>query len=343
MTSIITEIPSTITTAQLPDIIEFYVSEDSADVYVMNGVTPIFEITLFAHDGKLTFYDLRSIVEEYMRSSLNPVMRCSLWINEEGAEGTYSMDDVIIVHSDFAIGNIDSFLAKHFLTTRSSFRIYRGGSQTLSWLPMENEQPSAYTDAVSLDADGNAIVTRVPEDAETTEFPSVAQKVIDVQEIQAQVPGKLVSFTVHRGSRSMTFYVTDETPDIIFTFRNAFNCIEAAEIFAATTRKQKVERSEAHIMRETMFYDQEAQTSFEVETTALPYEEAVWLNQLFASHAVTKDERAILITSSESEISDADNATNRHKFTYRFARDVQTINPPAATQVFSEEYQSPFQ
>ena len=96
-------------------------------------------------------------------------------------------------------------------------------------------------------------------------------------------------------------------------------------------------------MRETMFYDQKTQTSFEVETAALPYEEAVWLNQLFASHSVTKDERAILITSSESEPSDADNATNRHKFTYRFARDVQTISPPAATQVFSEEYQSPFQ
>ena len=102
----------------------------------MNGFTPIFEITLFAHDGKLTFYDLRSIVEEYMRSSLSPVMRCSLWINEEGVEGTYSIEDVIVVHSDFAIENIVFYLAKHFLTTRSSFRIYWGGAQTLSWLPI---------------------------------------------------------------------------------------------------------------------------------------------------------------------------------------------------------------
>ena len=128
MVQIITEIPGTITTAQLPDIIEFYVSGNSADVYVMNGVISIFKITLFAHDGTLTFYDLRSIVEEYMRNCLSPVMRCSLWINEEGTEGTYAMDEVMIVHSDFAIENITSFLATRFLTTRSSFRIYRDGA-----------------------------------------------------------------------------------------------------------------------------------------------------------------------------------------------------------------------
>ncbi|MBR4390088.1 MAG: hypothetical protein IKT00_13070 [Prevotella sp.] len=45
----------------------------------------------------------------------------------------------------------------------------------------------------------------------------------------------------------------------------------------------------------------------------------------------------------DSEISNSDDATNRHKFTYRYARDCQPLILPTIPQVFSEEYQSPFQ
>ena len=155
----------------------------------------------------------------------------------------------------------------------------------------------------------------------------------------------------------MTFYVTDETPDIVFSFRNAFNVIENAELYAVTTIKQKVEHSEANCQRNRIFYDRSTEYTYEVETAALPYEEAVWLQQLVASHNVTKDEREILITDSEAEISDSDSETNRHKFTYKFARNEQTrhkftykfarneqtLIPPTIPQVFSEEYQPPFQ
>ncbi|MBR5688481.1 MAG: hypothetical protein IKX36_11095 [Prevotella sp.] len=343
MTTIITDIPTIVTTAELPDNIEIAIDGASAEVFVMTGAVPIFQTTLFAYEGMITLYDLRAIMEEYLQSNSHTMAIANIWVNDEAAEETFMSNDIYVVYSDFLIQDTTSFFARHFLTTRSSFRINRQGAQTLSWLAAAGESVGGYIDAVSLDAERNAIVTRIEEYTESSEFPSVCEAMMNVPEIQAQVTGTLVSFTVHRGSRSMTFYVTDETPDLVIAFRNAFNVEEIAELYAVTTTKQKVEHSEANCQRNRIFYDRRTEHSYEVETAALPYEEAVWLQQLFASHHIMKDGREILITESESEISDSDSETNRHKFTYKFARNEQTLSPPAATQVFSEEYQSQFQ
>ena len=309
----------------------------------MIGVMPIFQTTLFPYEGKITLYDLRTILEDYMKSVRHAIVQTAIWVNDDAAEETFMSDDMYVVYSDFLIQDPTSFFARHFLTTRSSFRIHRYGTQTLSWFAAAGESVGGYIDAVSLDAERNAIVTRIEEETESSEFPSVCEAMMNVPEIQAQVTGTLVSFTVHRGSRSMTFYVTEETPDLVIAFRNAFNVEERAELYAVTTTKQKVEHSEANCQRNRIFYDRRTEHTYEVETAALPYEEAVWLQQLFASHYVTKDEREILITDSESEISDSDNEENRHKFTYKFARNEQTLIPPTIPQIFSEEYQAQFQ
>ena len=343
MANIITDIPTIVTTAELPDNIEIAIDGASAEVFVMIGAVPIFQTTLFAYEGRVTLYDLRAIMEEYLQSTTHPMTIASIWVNDVAAEETYISPEMYVVFSDFLIQDTSTFFRNHFLTTRSSFRIYRDGVQMLSWLGNTDETVDCYTDAVSLDDSGNAIVTRIEVAPIRYRYPEISGDEINVQEIAAQVNGKLVSFTVHRGSRSMTFYVTDEKPDIVFSFRNAFNVIENAELYAVTTIKQKVEHSEANCQRNRIFYDKSTEHSFEVETAALSYEEAVWLQQLVASHNVTKDEREILITDSEAEISDSDSDTNRHKFTYKFARNEQTLIPPTIPQVFSEEYQSPFQ
>ncbi len=343
MVNIITEIPSTVTTAELPDNIEIAIDGTSAEVFVMIGNVPIFQTTLFPYEGKVTLYDLRTIMEDYLKSVRRSIVQAAIWVNDDAAEETFMSNDMYVVYSDFLIQDTTSFFARHFLTTRSSFRINRQGAQTLSWLAAAGESVGGYIDAVSLDAERNAIVTRIEEETESSEFPSVCEAMMNVPEIQAQVTGTLVSFTVHRGSRSMTFYVTDETPDTVISFCNAFNVIENAELYAVTTIKQNVEHSEANCQRNRIFYDRRTEHTYEVETAALPYEEAVWLQQLVASHHVTKDGRDILITDSESEISDSDSETNRHKFTYKFARNEQTLIPPTIPQVFSEEYQSQFQ
>ena len=355
MTTIITDIPTIVTTAELPDNIEIAIDGASAEVLVMISSLPIFQTTLFAYEGIVTLYDLRTIMMEYLQSVNHPIANAAIWVNDDAAQDTFISPEMYVVYSDFLIQDTTTFFRIRFLTTRTSFRIHRYGTQNLYFLANSDEFVEGFTDAVSIDNDGNAIVTRIEGVSMRYRFPEISGDEINVQEIAAQVPGKLVSFTVHRGSRSMTFYVTDEAPDTVISFCNAFNVMENAELYAVTTIKQKVDHSEANCQRSRIFYDRRTEHTYEVETAALPYEEAVWLQQLVASHHVTLIHQRtlnpnpstlnipILITDSESEISDSDSETNRHKFTYKFARSEQTLIPPTIPQVFSEEYQSQFQ
>ena len=114
-----------------------------------------------------------------------------------------------------------------------------------------------------------------------------------------------------------------------------------------TTRKQKVERSEANCNFDHIFYDQKTEIAFEVETAALPYEEAVWLNQVFASRYVAipiygETFEQILITDSTSEITDSDKEQNRLKFTYKFAKDKQHKYVDYSPAYFTEEFNEQF-
>ena len=65
-----------------------------------------------------------------------------------------------------------------------------------------------------------------------------------------------------------------------------------------------------------------------METAALTYEEAVWLQQMLSSRKVIVEglpgtNVEVLITESNSEISDSDNEKNRIKFTWKLADNVQ--------------------
>ena len=64
------------------------------------------------------------------------------------------------------------------------------------------------------------------------------------------------------------------------------NAIEHNEFYAVTTIKHRIERNEANCLRDRIFYDQQTETEYEVETAAIPYEEAVWLTQLYTSRYV---------------------------------------------------------
>lgn len=342
MVNFITTIEDIVTSADLPDRFEFSMTGPSALVYVMVEHMQIFMTHLFPYNGTTTLYDLRSIVVDYLRSNGSPMAMFAVWVNEEGSEDTAKSNYFHVVYSDISIADTTDFLTHHFLTTRSSFRISRQGQQVLSWFAAEGDTIQGFIDAVSITADGNTAVTRINEGSEEISAHSIWTKTIRVEEVAEQTPDKLVAFTVHRGSRSITFYVTEEVPDITLSFRNAFNAMESAEIYAVTTTKQKVERSEAHILRARSFYDQTTETTFEVVTAALPYEEAIWLQQLFASYLVTKGGREILITESESEISDEDSEQNRAKFTWKYAKQTQILHAPYELEVFSDQFKDQF-
>ena len=154
----------------------------------------------------------------------------------------------------------------------------------------------------------------------------------------------LLSFTVHRGKRSMTFYITKRQPQETFIFRNCFNCLETAHVFAATTLKTDIERSEATCNNQTTFYDQQTTHAHEVNITTLSLEHALWLNQLLEPHKVTDcKENAILISDITSEISDETNVTNKLKFTWRFSDNSLSLETPTPDKIFTEHYTPQFE
>ena len=147
----------------------------------------------------------------------------------------------------------------------------------------------------------------------------------------------------YRGKRSMTFYLAKETPQLMLNFRNCFNCLETAYIYAATTLKTDIDRSEATCNNQTTFYDQQTTHAHEVNITTLSLEHALWLNQLLESHKVTdRKGNAILISDITSEISDETNATNKLKFTWRFSDNSLSLETPHPDKIFTEQYNPQF-
>lgn len=141
----------------------------------------------------------------------------------------------------------------------------------------------------------------------------------------------------------MTFYITKGQPQETFIFRNCFNCLETAHVFAATTLKTDTDRSEATCNNQTTFYDQQTTHAHEVNITTLSLEHALWLNQLLESHKVTGlNGNAILISDITSEISDETNATNKLKFTWKFSDNSLSLETPHPDKIFTEQYNPQF-
>lgn len=323
--------------AELPDEVVFTTDNPYIEVRVYFYHAVIFSTTLYPYNGKATFHDLRSLVEAAIIKEGYSHGSFTLFAKYDSQSA--STDDFDVVYSDIIqTFSAEIFCSSHFLTTRTSFRISRDGTQRLSLYAKAHETYDGYTECVVLPNGATSpVVLRLTDTVNRTSgwaagvdyFEINAELIQDaVYDNFPQQAGKLLAFTVHRGARAMTFFVTDDRFNVSFSFRNAFDCVEYAELTAVTTAKQKMEQSEAVCQRNHIFYDRQTEQTFEVETAFLTHEEAIWLNQMLASRKVENTaavgaDKEVLIIESTSEISDSDDAKNRIKFTWKFAKDVQ--------------------
>ena len=160
--------------------------------------------------------------------------------------------------------------------------------------------------------------------------------------------GKLLSFTVHVGSRSLTVFVVDEKPAISFTFLNSYNAYETIFIIGTTTHKTEISRKEAVTQNITSFYDKSVSRKWEVKTVPLSQEEAMWFNDFLESDYVTLNlsqehsDLRILISDITSEISDSSKDKVHMKFSWRFEDNSLWLNENRYPQVFSAPYNDTF-
>ena len=107
----------------------------------------IYESTLYPLDGKVRFYDLCFLVQEYMRNNLISSGQLSVSAVTE-FEAYAETVTAYVVYSSIRTSYEDDteFLSSHFLTTRSCYTIPRGKSQFFSFFEQGGVDPSGYID-----------------------------------------------------------------------------------------------------------------------------------------------------------------------------------------------------
>ena len=331
MASFTTSFDSIMTTAALPDAVEISTSTTDEELQVsiiVNSATAA-TVDLYPFGGQVVLYDIRTIIEDVMLQNNLAFATCNVSVVDNNA--TTSAGSFTVIMSDIDIPNISTWLASHFLTTRTSQRISANGQQLVNWFSAQGESVNYKIEAI-VDNGTTQVVSTWTERASQTVNKGVYYSLISVEGIIAHFEdeGQVRAFKVYRGAnRTMEFYITEEEPNMLFKFKNNFNVEEYVGLYAATNRKQKLEASEANILRTMVKYDFNTITEYEVVSAMLTVEEAKWLSQMVTSREVHLKINAStwkeILIDGESEVSDLAGDENRLKFSYQFAKRVKHL------------------
>ena len=353
---------SPIFTASLPTQITITTDSDAAiDISVeIEGATG-FSTVLYPYNGKAVFHDLRSIVEQTMLADTRPFLSVILFA-EQGTEST-NTPECICIYSRLAVSQSGlAFTSQHFLTTAQSFLLPRSATQHLSYFSPNAYEADDYTDCVVRPHDGSMPKTvRVSEGTFTVKANDIYSVLVSPQSLQEQVAtdGTLLAFTIHRGSRSKTFYLTDTAPNLTLQLLNEFLVPEYIHLHCITKTKLSLDRSLATSQGSLSFYDDTSADEYESETAMLTPYEARRLSRLLLSSTIkaaltdigtslpisipnSQSPIPIIVTDLTSDISDAHNATNTVKFKWKYRTPQFPHTVPYPSNIFDDPFARPF-
>ena len=333
MADFVNTIPQICLTANLPDVIEIETDVRGAvvqmKVYVNNTI--ILTTEIYALGTTAYIYDIRSIIENRMRSEDLANAMFDIVITEEQDSSSNGGDEnhtgpSLCIMSEKENPQPLTWMQSHFLTARTTQRISKTGKQLLGFFTQAGEMISTQIIGHIRQANGSYII-------DTWQIQAAGIATTELSTMEINMPaiishfenlGELLYFDVTKGNRKVTFFISDEDPQMTFRFRNNFNILEYAEIFGVTVHKVKMSKSDASILRKKVQYDFEKEEEYEVETSYLSRMEAEGLTELLLSRKTEiKTENNIwkpVLTDGEGEISDKRNAENRLKFTYQFEK-----------------------
>ena len=294
-------------------------------VVKMNSIK-IYESTLYPLDGRVIFYDLCFLVQEYMRNNLISSGQLSVSAYAETVTA-------YVVYSSIRTSYEDDteFLSSHFLTTRSCYTIPRGKSQFFSFFEQGGVDPSGYIDVSFMLDDGSVRTTRLTNKISASSTNKIYNFGIESNTLDIRVKSlypndspKVLGGTIVHGNRVIDFFFTDDEPIESFGFYNAFNVWENYYVFGTSNIKTSFTQKEAICAGMSSYYNQSASRVVEIKTVPLSYEEALWVNEFLGSKRIVKvippdDDRDILISDITSEISDSDKETISIKFSWKYA------------------------
>ena len=323
-------------TSSIPDVFEksdFQGSSVYLAIYLNRSQSPVFSTTLYAHGGKASIYDLRSIIENYMEAKQLVHATCSFRMQVDRTDYTLGEFTLIYCKLQMLRTNCELFLQSHFLTTHAVRLVPHNFQLDLQYVIQRDGKDTPET----LTIPNNPIAAK--------QFDLCFED-INEEELLGYLPqgvkGKLLSVTLFRGERTFTFFFTDEVPTLTLIFQNEFNVNDTLYLTAQTKRKVSFDRSFAVCCGQSSAYDDNTEVEYESETSSLSYSFARHLTLALQSHKLYLISpelpvgSSVLITDIESELSDATNANNHVKFKWKPLRKQVPFTVPRLHNIFNQ-------
>ena len=332
-----TQIPQLLFSSAIPDLAINTDGDGEVEIALKSAGATVFSANYFPYNRQIKVYDLRSVVEMYLREQGKGMM--DFTISATVNEVTHQLRSFTVIYLEHKFdGDISEFLRNNFLTSMSSKMTSENALERLT----------LYVDATQSKLVRYEILAQLEEEEPTTlmateniiafdhaRLVEISVSCEAMREMGYLDPSaRLLAFTVHVEDRHFTYYVSQNEPQIRMFFRNAFNVWECCQLEAVTSQKAESERSIAVTNRISSFYNQRNEMKYEVQSSGLTHEQAKWIEQLFYSHDVRMGQfdtelepwdvemtelPRVLITDFTCEISDQDGELNTVKFTYQFA------------------------
>lgn len=320
--------------SMLPEDITFSCSGNvvSVELYLIPSFEKVFTADFYTYNGVAAFKDIRSIIETLMiERDMNFVTLRIVYVGDGILK---YIDGIKVVFGGFKYPDgSEAFLEERFMTTIRCALVPRGRNVLLHYYSYEQQVVSCFADVYySVPGETEGVRTFLFSiDRTRAEEEGIMRWEVDFGLLQSNMLDETgvedtVIHAVRLGldDREFWVYYTEEEPTEVLTFRNGYNVDEIAYIYGKKTTKTTVTKSEAVCGKLGQFYDVKATLKREIETAPIQQGEAIWLNQLFTSHHVTRkvasgESAEVLISDVTSEVSDSNKELTRLKFSWRYA------------------------
>ena len=326
----------------------------------------IFHNTYYTSNGIVTVYDIRSVIEHYLRS--NGKAACDFRITFTAGSEVITHDMLVLYCQQIPYGiSAEDMIANHFLTSITTRFITPGTNYPLSfYLPFResDRSPGNYRmvtiryDVKCLLPDGSVyIYNSISGQRKSWGLVTVNITYASIiAMVHYQYPDALVlSCDITIGNCKTTFFIDQRHSQRQFYFRNAFNVWELAIIPASQKSVVETESSTAQCGDNLIQYDVEHTRTFELQSAPLLYDYARWLEQFVTSPDIRVKDRPegyiaepesfpqVLIVEYDYAIDDAPGVANTFTFTWKYANTRSHIMLTAATEgVFTEQFSAQF-
>ena len=334
-TNIVNSFDDIYLSSHLPETVNISTSEVSVEFILYVDGVMVFSSVYYPINHLIQVRDIRSIIEAAMFDQELSIATLTLEAKQPDGDRAIIEDVKVICCSFKSTLGSETFLRQNFLTTRKSALIPRGGKMELHNYTQGGEQGNNRIRIIyrnldtGLNSVGNFALISMQSSVDAVKLTTLNEDYCK-SKVGSATNCKIYAAELRLGARAFNLFFTDETPTDEFAFINAFNVQERVYLFGATTTKTEVNRSEAVVGKRTQFYDETVTVLHEVETAPLPFDEAMWMSQMFTSKRVNRilsdnQSAEVLITDITSEVTDDDKELIKLKFSWKYADGVEWI------------------